>query len=105
MPPRPANLIGTTAGKAVRPTPDPPSSEGKVERAPVGLVGYLASTSITVGDLARLNVGDILKTDKPAGETLLLTVGGRPKYRGRVGQHRGKKALLITDRATPRDQP
>jgi len=76
-----------------------------LERAPVGLVGYLAGTAITVGDLARLNVGDILKTDKPAGETLLLTVGGRPKYRGRVGRHRGKKALLITDQATARDQP
>lgn len=75
-----------------------------IERAPMDLTVYLAETTITVDDLANLRVGDVLKTDKPVNETLLLTVNGKPKMRGRAGQHRGRKALLISETAGPRDR-
>ena len=73
-------------------------------QAPVGVVAYVAETSITVGDLMSLRVGDVIRTEKPASDTLLVTVEGRPKFRGRPAQHRGKKAILIVRRAGPNDR-
>ena len=75
-----------------------------IEQAPVELTVYLAETTITVADLMNLRVGDIIKTEKPADETLLVRVGEKPKFRGRPADHRGKKAILITARAGPRDR-
>jgi len=74
-----------------------------IGHAPMRVTAYLAETAITVGDLMNLRIDDIIKTDKPAEATLLVTVEGKPKFRGRPAQHRGKKAVLIADRAGPRD--
>lgn len=75
-----------------------------IARAPIELTVYVAETTITVGDLLDLKVGDILKTDKGADTSLLVTVEGRPKFRGRAGQHRGRKALIIDQLAAPHDR-
>jgi len=72
--------------------------------APMRLTAYLAETAITVGDLMNLRVGDIIQTEKPTDSTVLVTVVGRPKFRGRPAEHRGKKAVLITALAGPRDR-
>jgi flagellar motor switch protein FliM len=76
----------------------------RLDGAPVELAVHLAQTAITVGDLLHLAVGDVLKTEKPADATMLVTVEGRPKFRGLAVQHRGRKAVHITAPAGPRDR-
>ncbi len=69
--------------------------------APLQLRAYLASTTITLADLAGLTVGDILTTDRAANSEVLLQVEGRGKFAARLGQHKGHKALKITRHLEP----
>jgi flagellar motor switch protein FliM len=66
-------------------------------------VAYLAETRLTVEALAGLKIGDVLQTGKPAEESILLMVEGKPKFRGKGCTFRNKKAVQITDRATHHD--
>ncbi len=59
------------------------------------MAGVLAQTSITVGELRGLEVGDILTTEKPATAPVSLWIEGHPKFIAQVGQHRGARSLKI----------
>ncbi len=61
-------------------------------------IAYLAETSITARELMALKVGDLVQTLKPADASLMLSVRGRPKFRGMPVLYRGKRALRITGR-------
>jgi len=81
------------------------------ERLRAGLKGvaldvtaYLAGTDLSIRDLLDLYPGQVLVTDKPVGALLMLTVAGRPKFMGRVGTSRGKKAFQIVRTARPEDR-
>jgi flagellar motor switch protein FliM len=65
---------------------------------------YLAQTSIKVRDLISLEVGDVLKTQKEAGEDLILKIENRSKFAGKVGQFRGNRAFKITRQAKPEEK-
>lgn len=62
----------------------------------VNVVGYLAETSMTVGDLLNLQVGDILQTDKSVGGEMLLQVEGQNKFAGRLGRNKDHIAIKVT---------
>ncbi len=70
-----------------------------VERAELRAVGYIAQTSITLRECLNLKPGDILTTEKDARGPLLLTVNGKPKFLGRPGVCKGRKAMRIVGRA------
>ena len=76
----------------------------RLAAARVGVAGVLARTTLTVGDLAELQVGDVITTDKSASGPLSLTVGGRPKFLGQLGQHRGSRAFKVSRATTPADR-
>lgn len=76
----------------------------RLAAARVGVAGVLARTTLTVGDLAELQVGDVITTDKSANSPLSLTVGGRPKFLGQLGQHRGSRAFKVSRATTPADR-
>lgn len=67
-----------------------------VGNAPLEMRAFLAQTSMTMNDLMSLQVGDIITTDKPVGRDVLITVEGRNKFLGQLGQYRGSKAIQIT---------
>lgn len=69
-----------------------------LSRAPVKLSAVLAETTITLRDLSRMEVGDLIVTDKPSTAPAVLSVEGEPKYLGHVGKFKGSRALRI-DRA------
>jgi len=46
----------------------------------------------------------VITTDKTANGPLSLTVGGRRKFLGRLGQHRGSRAFKVTRAATLADR-
>jgi flagellar motor switch protein FliM len=63
------------------------------------LSGEIRSSKLTMDDLLKISVGDIIELNERAGDPILLCVGGVPKFTGRIVQRRGKKAFEIADRA------
>lgn len=76
----------------------------RIERATIRARAFLASTTITVADLANLAVGDIITTERPAGAEMLLQIEGRDKFATRLGQHKGHRALKVTRKLDPGDR-
>lgn len=66
-----------------------------LNRAVVQVSGVLAETTITLRDLAQMQVGDVIATDVPADRPATLCIGGEPKFKAQVGQHEGSRALRI----------
>lgn len=66
-----------------------------LERATIEITGLLANTTITLSDLLSMSVGDMIVTEKPATEPVLVAVEGEPKFRAQLGKHREHLALRI----------
>lgn len=100
--------LGTTGWASYKKQNDSPALRqnlaGRLAAARVGVAGVLAQTTLTVGDLAHLQVGDVITTDKSAKDPLTLTIGGRRKFLGQLGQHRGSRAFKVSRAATPADR-
>jgi flagellar motor switch protein FliM len=73
-------------------------------RGTVPLTGFLGQTTIRMGELRALEVGDLLVLDKRASQEFILRIGDRNKFAGTLGQVRGLRALRITREAIP-DEP
>ncbi|MBX3354750.1 MAG: flagellar motor switch protein FliM [Phycisphaeraceae bacterium] len=56
----------------------------------------LAETTMTVSELRALEPGDIIVTTRKASAPATLRVEGRPKFHGRLGQSRGRRAVAIS---------
>lgn len=67
-----------------------------LSRAPVDVSAVLAKTSMTVKDLASLEVGDVIVTDREATSPCVLLVRGEPKRFCEIGKHRGMRAVRVT---------
>lgn len=61
----------------------------------VDVVGYLAETTITLGELITLQPGDIIQTTKPVDGAIVLQVMGENKFAGEIGQHKDNVAIKI----------
>jgi flagellar motor switch protein FliM len=48
-----------------------------------------------MSDLLSLRVGDLITTEKPAAQDLLILVEGKNKFQGQVGKLRENKAVRI----------
>jgi len=62
------------------------------------LTGELRSSKLTVSDLLKVSVGDIIELNERLGDPVVLCAGGRAKFVGRMVQRRGKKAFEILER-------
>ena len=78
--------------------------EGSVERATVEVSGVLAETTITFRDLAGLREGDLILTEKPSTDPVVLCVEGRKKLIGRLGCCNRHKAIEIIRAIKPTDR-
>ncbi len=77
---------------------------GTLSRAAVDVSGLLAETSVTLRDLMRLEVGDLILTEKRADKPVMLTVGGEKKFLAEVGKHRRSRALRVIRARRPEDR-
>ncbi len=80
-----------------------PGDEGDLDRlkgglkvAAVDLRATLAQTSMTLSELLALRPGDVITTEKPIKSELSVSIEGRKKFVGKLGQFRQKKAVRIT---------
>ena len=60
------------------------------------VVGFLGETTMTVGELMELQVGDILQTVKPVDAEIVLQVEGRNKFAGRLGKYKDHVAIRVS---------
>ncbi|MGD0389597.1 MAG: flagellar motor switch protein FliM [Tepidisphaeraceae bacterium] len=67
-----------------------------VSAAPVELRVFLAQTTIRLNDLLRLQVGDLITTEREVTQDVLIQVEGKKKFLAQAGQFRGKRAIKLT---------
>ncbi|MEQ8769889.1 MAG: flagellar motor switch protein FliM [Phycisphaerales bacterium] len=75
-----------------------------LSRAPVNVSAVIAETTITLRDLAEMQVGDLIATNRPADHPAVLCVEGEPKYCGFVGRFKGARAIRIDREVRPGDR-
>jgi flagellar motor switch protein FliM len=73
-------------------------------RAPVTVIGMLATTTITLRDLMEMQPGDLIVTEKPANQPVVISVEGERKFIAHIGQFRGKRALRVSRAVKPEDR-
>ncbi len=64
----------------------------------VPLSSEIQRSRLTVDDLLKVAVGDVIELNERVGDPVLLCVGGAAKFLGRIVQRRGKRAFEIADR-------
>ncbi|MCL2877704.1 MAG: flagellar motor switch protein FliM [Acidobacteria bacterium] len=69
-----------------------------VELAPVMLSGEIPNCKMTVGELLKVSVGDVIALNHRVSDPVYMRVGGIVKYRGNIIQRRGNIAFEILDR-------
>ncbi|MHC4911027.1 MAG: flagellar motor switch protein FliM, partial [Planctomycetota bacterium] len=72
--------------------------------ARVEMTGVLAETSITMNELARLEVGDVIMTGRPSTAPAIISVAGKAKHIASLGQYRGNRALRVIRPVRPADR-
>jgi flagellar motor switch protein FliM len=83
------------------------SPDGEAERLvelikpiPVRLTGEIRHSKLTVDDLLKVSVGDVIELNERVGDPVQLCVGGTAKFLGRIVQRRGKKSFEIAERCS-----
>lgn len=90
--------------------PKPANEEHQVRlvrnlhRGAVNLTAWLGQTRIRMSEFRTLEPGDLIPLEKRVSRELIVRVGDRNKFAGRLGQVRGHKAIRITRTAAP-DEP
>ena len=69
-----------------------------VERIPLTLSGEIPNCKMTVDELLKISIGDVIALNHPVGDPISMRVGGVEKYTGNIVQRRGKIAFEILDR-------
>ncbi|WP_432800166.1 flagellar motor switch protein FliM [Poriferisphaera sp. WC338] len=75
-----------------------------LEAAKLDVSTILADSSIKLTELMNLQVGDIITTEKPASSPLTLSIGGKRKFIGHLGQYRGNRAFKVARQISPKDR-
>ncbi|CAM3359276.1 flagellar motor switch protein FliM [Helicobacter labetoulli] len=65
--------------------------------ANVVVSGYLGNATLSLKEVLDLQVGDIVRLDRAADDTILVSVDGREKYVASIGLQRYRKTLQIKE--------
>jgi len=72
------------------------ATAGKIEAAPLRLSARIDGATLTLGELSRLQPGDVIVLGTPVDEPATVSVGDIELFTGEVGRHNGRVALRIT---------
>src|SRR5204862_3339338 len=90
----PATVLERVSGKSPVGSGDDRVDEAHVRADPAGrLVVQLASTSLSPGDVANLEVGDVIVTDCDSARPVTVFLDGTPRFSGSGGVIGERKAV------------
>ncbi|MBN2319524.1 MAG: flagellar motor switch protein FliM [Acidobacteria bacterium] len=69
-----------------------------VKQVPILLTSEIRHSILTVDDLLKVSVGDVIELKERVEAPVYLCAGGIPKYNGRIILRRGKKAFEILEK-------
>jgi flagellar motor switch protein FliM len=72
--------------------------EAGLRTANVEMVIEVADSKISAGELASLNIGDVILTDRDQNKGVTVVIEGKPVFVARPGLLKGHKAVEIVDR-------
>ena len=75
-----------------------------LDHAKVNISSTLAETTMRLTDLMSLQAGDVIMTEKAASAPLTLSVEGKRKFIGQLGQFRGNRAFKVDRHIHPKDR-
>ncbi len=65
--------------------------------AVVNLAAFLGKAELTLKDVLELSAGDIIRLDRPADDTVVLSIDGRDKFVCSIGLHRFRKTTKVME--------
>ncbi|SOB93061.1 flagellar motor switch protein FliM [Ureibacillus xyleni] len=71
--------------------------ENRVKQAELPLIAELGTTDITIEDFLYMSIGDVIQLDQKIDDSLILRVGGLPKFTVQPGKRNKKMAIQIID--------
>ncbi|WP_300950034.1 flagellar motor switch protein FliM [Helicobacter rodentium] len=73
--------------------------------AKVNVAAMLGETKLNMHEILDLEVGDIVRLDRPADDTVIINVDGREKFLASIGLHRYRKTIEVKEMIkTEKDQ-
>ncbi|MCD6462554.1 MAG: flagellar motor switch protein FliM [Thermotogae bacterium] len=75
--------------------------EESIKAVKVEVAAELGRSQITLREFLTLDVGDIIRLNSRVGDDALIRVQGKPRFYGKPGKYRGKKAIRITGVIAP----
>ncbi len=66
-----------------------------LQKTKVPVVVQIASGNLPLGEIANLQKGDVIKLDTTKNDPAVIFIGGQPKFLGRPGLQRRKRAIEI----------
>jgi flagellar motor switch protein FliM len=89
--------VFTVAQKAANNTGQAMEAPLRLQTVSVPVVTILGSTTLTLGDVVSLQVGDVIRLDGSMTDPLIVTVTGKPTFYARAGTRRKHIAVQILD--------
>ena len=72
-----------------------------MKQVPILLTSEIRDSILTVDDLLKLSVGDVIELKERVEDPVFLCAVGIPKYNGKIVLRRGKKAFEILEKIEP----
>jgi flagellar motor switch protein FliM len=72
-----------------------------MKQVPILLTSEIRDSILTVDDLLKVSVGDVIELKERVEDPIFLCAGGIPKYSGKIVLRRGKKAFEILEKIEP----
>ncbi|WP_297814205.1 flagellar motor switch protein FliM [uncultured Helicobacter sp.] len=73
--------------------------------AKVNVAAMLGETKLNMHEILDLEIGDIVRLDRPADDTVIINVDGREKFLASIGLHRYRKTIEVKEMIkTEKDQ-
>jgi len=71
-----------------------------IKPALLPLTSEIRRSKLTMDDLLKISVGDVIELNERVSDPVFLCVGGIPKFVGRIVQRSGKRAFEVIERYT-----
>ena len=65
--------------------------------AKVSVEANLGESELTLRDILELDVGDIIRLNTPADDTVILSIDGKDRFKGEIGLRRFRKSVQVTE--------